>query len=149
MLNSNLKLSKEGFDLIKHYEGFSSKPYLCPGNVWTIGYGHTGGVGAGTGLISKQEAEELLKRDVKAAEEIIRAFVTVELNANQFSALVSFVFNVGKHNFLNSTLVNLLNAGEKTRAAAEFPRWVYAGGRRLKGLEARRLAEQKLFLQEG
>ncbi len=75
--------------------------------------------------------------------------VTVDLDQDQFDALVSFTFNLGAGNLQSSTLLKLLNQGEYTQAADQFLRWNKAGGRVLPGLTRRREAERALFLQAG
>ncbi|HXG01499.1 MAG TPA: lysozyme [Bacteroidota bacterium] len=120
------------------------KAYLCPAGVWTIGYGHTGGVKEGD-RITLQQAEELLKQDLERFEECIRRSVTVPLNQNQFDALVSFAFNVGCMALENSTLLRKLNAGDYAGAAQEFGKWVKSRGVILPGLIKRRDAERALF----
>ena len=142
-----MTLLDEAIQLIKKHEGFSSEPYLCPGEVWTIGYGHTQGITSYTYPISEDQAELLLRDDIAAVEKIIRTYVSVPLTSEQYSALVSFVFNIGEGNFRRSTLLRKLNAEDYTGAAGEFPRWIYAAGRRLKGLEKRRREERDLFLR--
>ncbi len=138
-------ISQAGIDLIKRWEGFRSNAYLCPGNVWTIGYGHTKNVYQGM-CISKAQAEELLKEDLKHFEASVRQFVTVKLNQAQFDALVSFTFNVGVYAFKKSTLLRLVNQGDFLGAAKQFGRWVNANGKKLPGLVSRREEEKKLFL---
>ncbi len=138
-------ISQAGIDLIKHWEGFRSNAYLCPGNVWTIGYGHTKNVYQGM-CISKAQAEELLKEDLKHFENAVRKFVTVKLNQAQFDALVSFTFNVGVYAFKKSTLLRLVNQGSFKGAANQFDRWVYANRKKLPGLIKRRAEEKQLFL---
>ena len=141
---THLHISQTGIDLIKEFEGFRSNAYLCPGNIWTIGYGHTATAKAGM-TISKLQAEALLVEDVKKFQTLVNQKVRVRLNQNQFDALVSFAFNVGARGFGNSTLRRLLNQGEYSQAAKEFHRWVYAKGTKLPGLVRRRQAEYDLF----
>lgn len=143
-----MSINKKGLELIKKYEGFSEKPYRCPGGKWTIGYGHVILYHEKKSLtkVTKKQAEELLKNDVKIAEQCVDRFVSVPLDGDQFSALVSFVYNLGGGNFHRSTLRRLLNMCNYDGAAKEFPRWNRAGGRVLRGLTKRRLDEQKLFL---
>jgi lysozyme len=140
--------TSDGLNLIRIHEGLRLDSYRCPAGKWTIGYGHTKDVESGMS-IGFEEAENLLFQDVREAERAVRAMVTVPLNDNQFSALVSFVFNLGATNFANSTLKRLLNEGNYELAALQFGRWVYAGPtgekKRLPGLVKRRLEEQKLF----
>lgn len=138
------EVSREGLDLIKSFEGFESEAYLCPAGVWTIGYGHTRGVKKGD-IITEQEAEKRLKEDVKKAEDAVNKYVHVQLTQNQYDALVSFVYNVGEGNFENSTLLKKLNSGDYNGVRNEFGRWVYASGKRLRGLEKRRVKEKALF----
>ncbi len=138
-------ISQAGIDLIKRWEGFRGKAYLCPGNVWTIGYGHTKNVHQGM-CISKAQAEELLKEDLRHFENAVRQLSKVELNQAQFDALVSFTFNVGVYAFKKSTLLRLVNQGDFLGAAAQFGRWVNANGKKLPGLVKRRAEEKRLFL---
>ncbi len=139
------KISQPGIDLIKRWEGFRDKAYLCPGNVWTIGYGHTKNVRAGM-CISKAQAEELLKEDLKYFENAVRQLSKVELTQGQFDALVSFTFNVGVYAFKKSTLLRLVNQGDFLGAAEQVDRWVYANKKKLPGLVKRRAEEKQLFL---
>lgn len=144
-----LRISQLGINLIKRYEGFSSKAYLCPAGVWTIGYGHTKSADLlrAKGLeISEEEGEELLKHDIKIFERAVRRLVKVDLTQNQFDALVSFTFNLGAGNLKKSTLLRKLNTGDYEGAAEEFPKWVRANGRILGGLVTRRKEERALFL---
>ncbi len=138
-----MEINAQGVDLIKVHEGYSGTPYICPAGKLTIGYGHTGNV---SGPITKEQAEKLLKKDLSTAENAIQEQVKVPLNSNQFSALVSFVYNVGTGNFARSTLRALLNDGNFEEAANEFEKWVYGGGKKLPGLIERRIAEKTLFL---
>ncbi|MDA0674567.1 MAG: lysozyme, partial [Cyanobacteria bacterium] len=134
------------------FEGRRLDAYQDSVGVWTIGYGHTSMAGppeVTPGMrITEDQAEEILKRDLRKFEQGIRDRVSVTLNSNQFSALVSFAFNVGLGAFQNSTMRRLLNSGDYTGAANEFPRWVKAGGRTLQGLVRRRNAERALFLSQ-
>jgi lysozyme len=140
------KISQAGIDLIKRWEGCRTNAYLCPANVWTIGYGHTKGVTKGM-VISHLEADKLLIEDLKGFETAVRRLVTVPLNQNQFDALVSFTFNVGIGAFEKSTLLKLLNAGNYANAATQFAKWVHAGKQVLPGLVARREDEYQLFIR--
>lgn len=142
-----MQINAAGLSLIKQSEGCSKTPYRCPAGIWTIGYGHTSGVHEHTPPITEAEAEALLVRDLRGAEQAVNACVHVPLNANQFAALVSFVFNVGSANFAHSRLLKHMNAGEMDTAADEFLRWVYAKGVPLAGLKTRRMAERALFLK--
>jgi lysozyme len=72
--------------------------------------------------------------------------VKVPLNQRQFDALVSIFYNAGVGNMSVSTLVRLLNLGDYSGAAAQFPRWNQSGGEVLKGLQRRREAERLVFL---
>lgn len=137
-------ISQTGIDLIKEFEGFRSNAYLCPGNIWTIGYGHTATAKSGM-TITKKHAEMLLIEDIKKFQTAVNQKVKVYLNQNQFDALVSFTFNVGEGAFSRSTLLKLLNNSQYRDAALQFNRWVYAGNRRLPGLARRRNREAELF----
>lgn len=139
-------INSKGLNLVKRFEGLVLKAYRDPVGVWTIGYGHTGSeVGPGD-VITKAQAESLLKKDLTRFEQAVRNLVKVPLNSNQFSALVSFTFNVGSGALAQSTLLSLLNQRNYQGAADQFSRWVYGDGRVLPGLVTRRNAERELFL---
>lgn len=139
-------IGQNGLKLIKAFEGFAPLEYTCVAGKRTIGYGHVLNFGESypAGL-SEAEAETLLLDDVAEAEQAVIDLVKVPLSANQFDALTSFVFNVGRRNFAGSTLLRQLNAGDYTGAANEFLRWKYAGNKVVNGLLRRRQAEKKLF----
>lgn len=141
-----MKTSSKGINLIKEFEGLELEAYLCPANVWTIGYGHTKTVTKGM-VISEEGAEELLKQDLRHYENGINKHVKVELNQNQFDALVSFSYNLGVFALRTSTLLRVLNEGDYEEAANQFGRWVRANGKVLNGLVRRREAERSLFLR--
>lgn len=140
-----MRTSESGLSLIKAHEGLRLESYLCPAGVWTIGYGHTDGTGPGR-TCTLGEATSWLLDDIRGSEEAIGRLVTVPLTQGQFDALVSFTFNLGHRALGSSTLLRLLNDGLYAQAGAEFSRWVYAKGRKLAGLVARREAERSLFL---
>ena len=133
--------------LIKEFEGCKLKAYLCPANVWTIGYGHTNGVKE-RDEITQQEADRLLVSDVDLFTAGVQRLVTSDINRNQLGALVSFAFNLGLGNLRHSTLLKLVNAGDFVKAANEFDKWVYVAKHKLNGLVRRRAAEKALFLKE-
>lgn len=133
-----------GKELIKHFEGCKLKAYLCPAGIPTIGYGHTKGVFLDQ-TITQEQADKLLEEDFNDSEKWVQTLVRVTLKLNQLEALTSFVFNVGPTNFKNSTLLKKLNLNDFTGAANEFDKWVFAAGKKLDGLIARRAAEKALF----
>ena len=142
-----MNISERGIALIKKYEGFCESVYVCPAGKNTIGYGHVILADEEFGqIISEDEAEALLNQDINKVEQSVDGIVTVVLSQNEFDALVAFTYNIGAKAFANSTLLRLLNNNDKNGAALQFDRWVYASGRVLSGLVARRSAEKALFL---
>lgn len=139
------RTNEAGRAIIKAAEGLELSSYLCPAKVWTIGYGCTTDVRPGQ-TISESEAEERLTRDLENAERCVNNALSVDLTDNQFSALVSFVFNLGCGAFKGSTLFKRLQAGDIPGAAKEFEKWNKGGGKVLPGLVTRRKAEMDLFL---
>src|SRR5690349_12958929 len=115
-----MKISKKGLDLIKSFEGLELKAYEDSVGVLTIGYGSTGSHVKQGMVITKEQAEELLKRDVSRFERGVNDLVKVPLTQNQFDALVSFSFNIGLGNLKSSTLIRNLNASNYAGAANEF-----------------------------
>ena len=96
--------------------------------------------------IDEDIANMLLINDIHRTERMVNAAINTELTENQYGAIVSFVFNVGAGNFMASTLRRKVNREEYYAASSEFPRWVYARGKKLAGLIKRRDAERMLFL---
>jgi lysozyme len=166
------QINNSGLELIKRFEGIEDgdpttvnlDPYVCPANVWTIGWGHSityngrhltisnDPVGdlarmLYPGGINMEQAEALLFSDTTRFALQVDKTVKVSLTDNQFSALVSFVFNVGIGNFMASTLLKRLNNGDYLGAADELPKWRRANGKILNGLVLRRSAERELFLK--
>tara|TARA_R110002153_G_scaffold195163_2_gene348561 strand:- start:480 stop:1013 length:534 start_codon:yes stop_codon:yes gene_type:complete len=130
--------------IIKACEGLRFAAYLCPAGIWTIGYGHTRTAKSGL-LINEPGADNFLRMDLATAELFVSRYVRLELNQNQFDALVSLVFNIGSGNFKASTLRMKLNRGDVTGAANEFWKWRKGGGKILPGLVKRRELEVTLF----
>lgn len=140
----------EAIKLIKKFEGFRSKAYRDPIGIWTIGYGtirYSNGKPVQRGdVISESEASKYIVSWLhKNAIPVVNREVKVTLNDNQYNALLSFVYNVGPGNFKRSTLLKKINFNDMFGAAKEFNKWVYAGGKKFKGLERRRKEERALF----
>jgi lysozyme len=138
--------------LIKRWEGLRLEAYRCPAKILTIGYGHTGDVKEGS-VITEAEADELLRKDLARFERGVEAIVGLHpTNQDQFSAFVSFTFNLGLHALLKSTLLKRHKARDYQAAADQFREWNKArvNGQLvpLAGLTARREAERKLYLGE-
>ncbi len=130
--------------LVKEFEGCSLEAYRCPAGVLTIGYGHTGDVEPGR-RIDAHQADVILTSDLETTALRLRKAVTVPVTLGQFKAILSFAFNVGASACRDSTLLRKLNAGDLEGAAAEFPKWVYADGKKLAGLVTRRKREAEVF----
>ena len=167
-----MKLSKAGADLMHRYEGCRNKPYLCPADIWTIGYGHVlyqdqirlpvvtdkpnvvvrrkYALRQGDNRVwSKQEIEELFANDVATFERgVLRLVPGCVGRQGSFDALVSFAFNAGLGNLQRSTIRMKANRGDWEGAAEAFMAWVKGGGRVLPGLVKRRQAEMALFLAQ-
>ena len=167
-----MKLSKAGEDLMHKYEGFRSRPYLCPAHIWTIGYGHVlyqeqirlpvmRVEGKETPMIRKEmplkpednrvwtktEIDELFRTDVGTFERgVLRLVPGVVGRQGAFDALVSISFNFGLGNLQRSTIRMRANRGDWEGAAEAFRVWTKGGGKVLPGLVKRREAEIALFL---
>ena len=167
-----MKLSKAGEDLMHRYEGFRSRPYLCPAHIWTIGYGHVlyqeqirlpvvRVEGKETPMIRKEmplkpednrvwtkaEIDELFRADVETFERgVLRLVPGCAGRQGSFDALVSISFNFGLGNLQRSTIRMRANRGDWEGAAEAFMVWTKGGGKVLPGLVRRREAERTLFL---
>ncbi|PKN07655.1 MAG: muraminidase [Deltaproteobacteria bacterium HGW-Deltaproteobacteria-8] len=143
------RTNRQGLDLILVSEELRLEAYRCPAGVWTIGWGHTG-PDVYPGMVITEALAILFKQaDLERFESAVEDALEVPVTGNQFSALVSFAFNVGDEAFRGSTLLNKLNTGDINGAAAEFKRWVHSKGRLQPGLVTRRAAERELFLTPG
>lgn len=138
-------LNDAGKSLIKSFEKCSLIAYNDGYGVWTQGWGHTHGITPSSTPIMQDEADQWFDSDIAIFEPMVNTIITIPLNDNQYSALVSLCFNAGSAP-LHQTLGTKLNAGDYTGAADQFLRWVYAGGRLSDGLVNRRLKEKALFL---
>ena len=145
------KTSDKGIELIKRFEGLSLKPYLCPANIPTIGYGNTfykngKKVTMNDKPITEQKAVEMLRQSLEKFEQYVDSYTTDSITQNQFDALVSFCYNLGPANLKSSTLLKKVNANQNDPTIKdEFLKWTKAGGRKLAGLVKRREAEAELY----
>ena len=160
-MNEHLRMNEHGLRLLIYFEkgprtvplspdGAALEPYVCPGGKLTIGYGCTkwfdgSPVTEAHRLSGEAEARDLLMQQLVEYEEAVRNLVTVELNSNQFSALVAFAFNCGIHALAGSTVLREMNARRWEDAAAAFGMWIFATNgshkQALRGLLRRRYAE--------
>lgn len=137
--------SKNGMELTERFEGCSLHAYAdYLGDVWTIGYGHTRGVVPGM-TCTVQQAIEWLKEDVQAAQAVVNNVIEVELDQDEFDALVDFEFNLGC--LRDSSMADLINQKKFIAAAALFEQYDHAGGKVVQGLLNRRIAEAQEFLK--
>ena len=135
------KINKSGLNIIKKYEGCKLTSYICPAGVLTIGYGHTGKDVKPNQTISKKKAINLLKKDLARFERHVQSYNYIyEWTDNEFSALVSFAYNIGN-------IDQLTAYGTRTRSQIRTAmlKYVKANGKTLPGLVKRRKAELKLF----
>lgn len=141
--------SDAGIALIKRFEGKSLKAYQCPAGIWTIGYGHTSAAGAPevkpAMLITEREADAILRNDLHKVEAQVAKLVKVELSREQFSALVSFAYNVGAGAFASSSVLKAVNSRRFDLVPSRLALWNKANGKVLPGLTKRRAAEAALF----
>lgn len=142
---NNFKYSQNGIMLTESFEGLRLDSYQDVAGVWTIGYGHTGSDIKQSMTITEDQAQALLESDIAASVACVNYAVKVNINQNQFDALVDFTFNEGRGSFLRSTLLTLLNMGDFLGASGQFQKWIYAGGEVQPGLIRRRDAEAALF----
>lgn len=133
------------YDLLKEFEGLRLEAYKDVAGVWTIGYGHTGGVKAGDS-ITLEQAKQLLDQDLVRFEKAVNDGVKRPMTQNQYNAFVSLAYNIGVSGFLGSTALRRFNAGDVKGAADAITWWNQAGGKVVKGLVRRRAAERDLFL---
>lgn len=146
-----MKTSKQGLKLIEHFEGISLTPYKDCIGLWTIGVGHL--IGDGHVLLEQynrklsiDECYELLARDVRKFELGVKRYINVQLTQNQFDAFVSFAFNLGIGTLQRSSIRQKINRGDIKGAMESWAKYNKAGGKVMRGLDARRKAEISLFM---
>lgn len=140
-----MTFNHSGLLLIKAFEGFKPNAYLDSGGIPTIGFGFTKNVKMGD-VITQEAAEARLLEELRVVSGYVDANLIVELTDNQFSAVVSLVYNIGCGRFATSKILKLLNLKDYANAALEFDRWDKCSGEVIPGLLTRRQAETALFL---
>jgi lysozyme len=152
-----MKINQIGIDLITRWESFRARPYLCPAGVPTIGYGtirYPNGkrVTLQDASITRQTAMEYKMHDLAQIQRDVRTALRVTLSENRFSALCSFVYNLGIGSLRRSTLLKVINeAPGSPGIRVEFMKWVRARDPKtgqlvtLQGLVNRRKAEADLY----
>lgn len=151
------KVSEKGLELTARMEGFQGRLYEDPAGYCTIGYGHLIRMGPCDGSepeefrrgIGREQALELLRRDIALAERAVIDLAQVELDDGQYAALCDFTYNVGRGALARSTLLRHVKAGQHPEVPGQFRRFVLANGRKLAGLVARREEEIALFFENG
>ena len=149
-----MKLDNRGYMMICEFEGFSAKPYLCPAKLATIGYGNTfyrdgKKVTMVDKEITKAEAFDMFKDIADKFAKKVSSCVKTPINQNQFNSLVSFAYNVGVANFMNSTLLKRVNANHNDLdIRTQFLRWDKVGTKKLSGLTKRRIYEADNYFAE-
>ncbi len=147
-----MQMTEEGVALIRRFEGFRANAYRCPAGVWTIGFGHTSQAGPPAvrpGMVlGEDEANRILAADVQRFADEVGPLLAREVSAAQFSALVSFAYNVGIPAFRSSSVLKAVNDGRFAEVPGRLKLWVKGGGRVLPGLERRRAAEAEMFMSD-
>ncbi len=145
-----MNTSKNGISLIKKYEGCQLKAYQCPAGIWTIGYGNTfyedkTKVKKGD-VITQARAEALLLNLLPKFEDIVDTKIIIDINQNQFDALVSHTWNTGG----SDTLFKLINSGAKPESIKTWfeTKYTTGGGKVLPGLVKRRKEESDLYFKK-
>ena len=146
-----MRISNNGINLIKHFEGVRNRPYRDAIGLWTVGVGHL--IGDGKQLpdgynktFTDREIDEILKADLRRFElGLSKLLPNVPLKQNEFDALISFCFNLGLGCFQRSTIRQALLRGNKEAAMESLVKYCRAGGKILRGLQTRRLDEKALF----
>ena len=136
---------KTSIELAKRFEGFSSKPYICPAGYWTIGYGHL--CKPDHRRITQEQGLAYLEADLQKALAATLRYcpILAAEPERRLAAIVDFTFNLGAGRLQTSTLRRRINTRDWPGAATQLMRWVHGGGRVLPGLVARRKAEVALI----
>ena len=139
-------------ELCKEFEGFSSKPYICPAGYPTIGYG----------TVYKPDGNKVTMRDATISREVALGWLISELESNYMAGVLKaspslikepvalgvmtdFAYNLGVGRYRASILRKRVDVQDWNGAATELKKWVYGGGKKLPGLVRRRQAEVDLL----
>lgn len=145
--SGTVRTSQAGLELIGDAESCERDPYVCPAGVLTDGIGNTHGVKAGVRKTDAQIAADWEKNILQAESCVNKDANGKKLNQGQFDATVSVTFNVGCGTMQKSTMFWKFRQGKMIEACNEFPRWVYADGKKLSGLVTRREKEKAMCLK--
>lgn len=148
VMQSTYQTSERGTGLIRDFETFAPRMYYCPANKPTIGFGHV--IRANeqhlrNAMLTLDQAVKLLQADLSTVEIYLNSVLPDWIRQYHFDALASLVFNIGVGNFDQSTLLKLIKANDRPAAEAEFGRWIFSKGVRLRGLVIRRACERLMF----
>jgi lysozyme len=143
-------VNAQGLALIKKWEGLRLGAYQDQAGIWTIGYGHTGGVSPGQ-RIFESDAAAFLMHDLTEAENFVERRTPAKATTdNQFSAMVSLTYNIGTVAFLTSTVLRMHLSGYYAAAAEAFLLWdkAHIDGvlQTVNGLRNRRIEERSLYM---
>lgn len=154
-----MQINDAGLALVKAKEGYHTRlpdgrctTYYCIAGKLTIGWGCTEGIKQGD-IWTEAQAEAALRRELAKHEGAVMRLVSVPLNENQFSALVSFSYNVGAGALAGSSLLKKLNKGDYAGAQKAFLDWNKFTNPKTKrkeysrGLAIRRGQEAALFAE--
>lgn len=136
-------------ELVRRWEGFRARPYLCPAGVPTIGYGSTvypdgRPVALTDPPIDRATAEAMARHDLgRRLPAVLRLCPGLD-TAGRAGAILDFAYNLGLAALRASTLRRRINSGQWEDVPAQLMRWRYAGGRELRGLMLRRMDEARI-----
>lgn len=134
-------------NFVAEQEGFEAMAYRCPAGRWTIGFGHARNVHEGD-VITRREAFELLDRDLIRTQEELATLIHIDINENQFIALMSFVYNFGLTKCRTYRLFGMINRGETENIKEWWPKYCDPKNKKItKGLRDRRMRELELFFR--
>lgn len=134
-------------EFVAEQEGFEPMAYKCPTGHWTIGFGHARNVHEGD-IVTRREAYELLDRDLQRTQEELVTLIHIDINENQFIALMSFVYNFGLTKCRTYRLFGMINRGEWENVRTWWPKYCNPKDPTVtKGLRDRRMRELELFFR--
>ncbi|HDR1187563.1 TPA: lysozyme [Pasteurella multocida] len=149
--STEIRTSERGLEIIGNAEGCAREPYRCPADVLTVGIGSTelSGLPIERKRYSDEEIAKRWVNDIKVAEKCVNNWANGKnLPQGAFEATVSITFNVGCSKLKYSTLFKHAKNGDIQAMCDQFPRWKYANGKVLRGLEIRRQKERELCLAD-
>lgn len=134
--------------IVGTWEGLRTTAYRDPIGIPTVCYGETRSVRMGDKYSAKECKIMLGKRLVEFEMRMRKCLKHPDrIPEKSYVAFLSLTYNVGAGAFCRGSVARYANQRDYVEACRSLKKYVYAGGKRLRGLVNRRNAEYKLCME--